>query len=172
MYSTYQVYFLSLQWERVLDSRAWMDAATQMFYSLSIGFGALIAFSSYMPRKNNSSNDAITVVLANCGTSLFSGIVVFSFLGHRQHVTGTPVTDISPGPGLAFITFCEAFLLMDVSPLWAILFFFMLILLGIDSEFGTLEGAVAPLYDLKWVTMRKEYFMGEFVLSCNCIFMY
>ena len=151
-----------LQWEKVLEPRAWMDAATQMFYSLSIGFGALIAFSSYMPRKNNCNHDAITVVLANCGTSLFSGIVVFSFLGHRQHVTGTKVTEISPGPGLAFMTFCEAFLLMDVSPLWAILFFFMLILLGIDSEFGTLEGAVAPLYDLKWVTMRKEYFMGMF----------
>ncbi|XP_065059236.1 sodium- and chloride-dependent GABA transporter 1-like isoform X2 [Rhopilema esculentum] len=152
--------FFKPEWEKVLEPRAWMDAATQMFYSLSIGFGALIAFSSYMPRKNNCNHDAITVVLANCGTSLFSGIVVFSFLGHRQHVTGTKVTEISPGPGLAFMTFCEAFLLMDVSPLWAILFFFMLILLGIDSEFGTLEGAVAPLYDLKWVTMRKEYFMG------------
>ena len=148
-----------------MDPRAWMDAATQMFYSLSIGFGALIAFSSYMPRKNNCNHDAITVVLANCGTSLFSGIVVFSFLGHREHVTGIPVTEISPGPGLAFMTFCDAFLLMDVSPLWAILFFFMLILLGIDSEFGTLEGAVAPLYDLKWVTMRKEYFMGKLFLT-------
>ena len=59
------------------------------------------------------------------------------------------------------MTYCEAFLLMEVSPLWAILFFMMLVLLGIDSEFGTLEGAVAPLYDLKWVTMRKEIFMGE-----------
>lgn len=59
------------------------------------------------------------------------------------------------------MTYCEAFLLMEVSPLWAILFFMMLVLLGIDSEFGTLEGAVAPLYDLKWVTMRKEIFMGK-----------
>ena len=61
------------------------------------------------------------------------------------------------------MTYCEAFLLMDVSPLWAVLFFMMLVLLGIDSEFGTLEGAVAPLYDLKWVTMRKEIFMGMFM---------
>ncbi len=78
-----------------MDPRAWMDAATQMFYSLSIGFGALIAFSSYMPRKNNCSRDAITVVLANCGTSLFSGIIVFCFLGHRQVTTGVKVTDVS-----------------------------------------------------------------------------
>ncbi|XP_066929944.1 sodium-dependent neutral amino acid transporter B(0)AT3-like isoform X2 [Clytia hemisphaerica] len=140
--------------------QAWMDAATQIFYSLSIGFGALIAFSSYMPRKNNCVNDALIVVLINCGTSLFAGIVTFSFLGYRQHKTGIEIEKIGTGPGLAFITYCEAFLLMEVSPLWSILFFMMLVLLGIDSEFGTLEGAVAPLYDLGWVTMRKEYFMA------------
>lgn len=61
------------------------------------------------------------------------------------------------------MTYCQAFLLMDVSPLWAVLFFMMLVLLGIDSEFGTLEGAVAPLYDLKWVKMRKEIVMGKYM---------
>ena len=72
-----------------------MDAATQIFYSLSIGFGALIAFASYNPRKNDCVRDAITVVLINCGTSLFAGIVTFSFLGYRQHKTGIPVTKVS-----------------------------------------------------------------------------
>lgn len=50
---------------------------------------------------------------------------------------------------------------MPVSPLWSILFFTMLILLGIDSEFGTLEGLITPFYDMKWVNMRKEIFTGK-----------
>ena len=55
------------------------------------------------------------------------------------------------------MTFSDAILLMDVSPLWAILFFFMLILLGIDSEFGTLEAAIGPIMELKiFPKMRKE----------------
>ena len=55
------------------------------------------------------------------------------------------------------MTFSDAILLMDVSPLWAILFFFMLILLGIDSEFGTLEAAIGPIMDLKiFCNLRKE----------------
>ena len=55
------------------------------------------------------------------------------------------------------MTFSDAILLMDVSPLWAVLFFFMLILLGIDSEFGTLEGAIGPIMDLKiFPNLRKE----------------
>nr|XP_047126814.1 sodium-dependent neutral amino acid transporter B(0)AT1 isoform X3 [Hydra vulgaris] len=72
--------------------------------------------------------------------------------------------DVGSGPGLAFMTYCDAFLLMDLSPLWAILFFLMLVLLGIDSEFGTMEGAIAPLYDLKWVTMKKKYFIAIIAL--------
>jgi len=146
------------KFERLLDAQIWKDAATQMFYTLSLGFGALIAFASYMPRKNNCVRDAYTVVLINCFTSLFAGIVVFSILGHRQLKTGIPVEEVGGGAGLAFITFCDAFLLMDVSPLWSILFFMMLLLLGIDSEFGTLEAAIAPLYDMKLIPIKKEIF--------------
>ena len=62
---------------------------------------------------------------------------------------------------MAFITFSDAFLLMDISPLWAVLFFMMLIMLGIDSEFGTLEAAVSPLYDMKLIPVRKEIFTGN-----------
>ncbi|XP_065668275.1 sodium-dependent neutral amino acid transporter B(0)AT2 isoform X3 [Hydra vulgaris] len=148
----------------LLKFETWMDAATQIFYSLSVGFGALIAFSSYMPQKNNCIRDAVFIVLLDCGTSVFAGIVTFSFLGYRHFKTGIPVTEVGSGPGLAFMTYCDAFLLMDLSPLWAILFFLMLVLLGIDSEFGTMEGAIAPLYDLKWVTMKKKYFIAIIAL--------
>lgn len=68
---------------------------------------------------------------------------------------------VGGGPGLAFITFADAFLQMPVSPLWSALFFMMLILLGIDSQFGTLEGLIAPFYDNKWIKMRKEIFTGN-----------
>ena len=71
-----------------------MDAATQMFFTLSLGFGALIAFASYMPERNNCVRDAYTVVLINCGTSLFAGIVVFSILGHREFKTGIDAREV------------------------------------------------------------------------------
>ena len=53
---------------------------------------------------------------------------------------------------------------MDVSPLWAILFFFMLILLGIDSEFAALEAAIVPLNDMSiFRKIRREYFTGMYL---------
>ena len=71
-----------------------MDAATQMFFTLSLGFGALISFASYMPIRNNCVRDAYTVVFINCGTSIFAGIVVFSILGHREFKLGESVDKV------------------------------------------------------------------------------
>ena len=71
-----------------------MDAATQIFFSLSLGFGALIAFASYNPMHNNIMRDAYIVVIADCLTAVFGGVVIFSILGHRHYVTGTPINDV------------------------------------------------------------------------------
>ena len=61
------------------------------------------------------------------------------------------------------MAFSDAILLMDGSPFWAILFFLMLILLGIDSEFGALEAVIAPFYDAGITkNIRREVFTGTF----------
>ena len=66
-----------------------------MFFTLSLAFGALIAFASYMPYNNQCVNDAYIVVLINCGTSIFAGVVVFSILGYRELKTGIKANEVS-----------------------------------------------------------------------------
>ena len=66
------------------------------------------------------------------------------------------------GTGLAFIVFTDAINKFPFAPFWSILFFMMLFTLGIDSQFGTLEGAVTSIVDLKiFPNMRKEILTGE-----------
>jgi len=72
------------QFSRLADPQVWLDAATQIFFSLGLAFGGLIAFASYMPIRNNCYRDAVLVSVVNCGTSVFAGIVVFSILGKLE----------------------------------------------------------------------------------------
>ena len=54
----------------------------------------------------------------------------------------------SQGTGLAFIVFTEAIINLPGSPVWSVLFFTMLLSLGLGSMFGTVEGVVTPLFDM------------------------
>ena len=100
---------IAFQWKLLANANIWKDAATQMFFTLSLGFGALVAFASYMPMHNQVMRDAYTVVFVNCGTSIFAGIVVFSILGYREKVTGIPVTEVF----MHFIWRCSVWLIFD-----------------------------------------------------------
>ncbi|KAL5258866.1 hypothetical protein ACHWQZ_G009358 [Mnemiopsis leidyi] len=139
------------------DPNVWMDAAGQIFYSLSVGFGALICFASYNPIKNDCCKDSMFISLVNCGTSVFSGIVVYSILGFREETTGIKVADVEGGPGLAFIAYTTAVAEMPLPQLWAAAFFFMMVTLALNSEFGTVEACVTPLRDFKiFAKMPRE----------------
>ena len=65
-----------------------------MFFTLSLAFGALPAFASYMPYNNQCIRDGYAVVLINCATSIFAGVVVFSILGYRELKTGIPASEV------------------------------------------------------------------------------
>ena len=79
--------------------------------------------------------DAITVALGNCLTSFFAGFVIFSYLGNLAHILDIPVAEVADsGPSLAFVVYPYAVTKIPPGPFWAIIFFLMLITLGVDSE--------------------------------------
>lgn len=88
---------------------------------------------------NSHFRDAIAVSLGNCLTSVFAGFVIFSYLGNLSHVLGVPIEDVAKsGPSLAFIVYPYAVTLLPAAPFWSIIFFLMLITLGVDSEVSIL----------------------------------
>ena len=87
--------YLFSQFSKLAEPTVWKDAATQMFYSISVGFGAMITFASYNPIHNNVVRDAIIIVSLDAATCIFAGVIVFSILGYRQHLTGIPVAEVS-----------------------------------------------------------------------------
>nr|XP_014433714.1 sodium-dependent neutral amino acid transporter SLC6A17 [Pelodiscus sinensis] len=207
--------------DKMLDPQVWREAATQVFFALGLGFGGVIAFSSYNKQDNNCHFDATLVSFINFFTSVLATLVVFAVLGFKAnimnekcvvenaekilgylnthvlshdlippHVNFSHLTakdysemyhviqtvkeghfqelDLDPclledelnksvqGTGLAFIAFTEAMTHFPASPFWSVMFFLMLINLGLGSMIGTMAGITTPIVDT--FKVRKEVF--------------
>ncbi|KAJ4927508.1 hypothetical protein JOQ06_015235 [Pogonophryne albipinna] len=133
---------------RLSDPQVWMDAGTQIFFSYAICIGCLTALGSYNKYDNNCYKDCVYLCFLNSGTSFVAGFAIFSALGFMAYEQNTDISTVAEsGPGLAFIAYPRAVAMMPFPQLWAILFFVMIILLGLDSEFVGLEAIVTAISD-------------------------
>ncbi|CAL9704807.1 unnamed protein product [Knipowitschia caucasica] len=134
---------------RLSDPQVWMDAGTQIFYSYAICIGCLMALGSYNKYNNNCYKDCVYLCLLNSGTSFVAGFAIFSALGFMAYEQNTDISKVAEsGPGLAFIAYPRAVAMMPFPQIWAIFFFIMIILLGLDSEFVGLEALATAISDL------------------------
>ncbi|XP_044268893.1 sodium-dependent serotonin transporter-like [Tribolium madens] len=161
-------YYLTPEWHKLNNSRVWIDAASQIFFSLGPGFGTLLALSSYNKFNNNCYRDALLTSSINCLTSFLAGFVIFSVLGYMAHVQHKSIEMVGlEGPGLVFIVYPEAIATMTGSVFWSIIFFLMLITLGLDSTFGGLEAMITALCDEypKALGRHREIFVAALLFG-------
>ena len=72
------------------------------------------------------------------------------------------LSQAAEGTGLAFIVFTQAIVSLPGAPFWAVLFFTMLLSLGLGSQIGILEGMLCTLFDIDiFKRLRKQYVTGE-----------
>jgi len=163
----FYVYPTQEKLQGLLNINVWSAAATQIFYSLGPSFGGLITLASYNKFSNNCHRDAMLIAFANCGTSIFAGFVIFSIIGFMAKQAALPVGDvIKGGTGLAFIAYPEAVTQMPVPQLWSFLFFFMLITLGLDSQFTMTETITTAVMD-QYPHLREH--KGKVVIGASVI---
>jgi len=164
-------YYLTPDASRLGDANVWLAAYGQIFFTLSLAQGVMIAYASYLPKKSEIMNNATIISLANCGTSFFAGLVVFSILGFVSHETGQPIGSGASGPHLAFITYPIAISQMGgATALFGVIFFLMLLTLGIDSAFSMVEALSAGLEDLGWEHEKAVRFFCIIGLSIGLLF--
>jgi len=130
------------------DPAVWIAAYGQVFFSMSIAFGIMIAYASYLPRRTDLSNSAFIVGLSNAGFEFLAAIGVFAVLGFLAVAQSAEVTEVAGtgGVGLAFISFPAIInTLPAFNSLFGLLFFGTLFFAGITSAVSILECVIAPV---------------------------
>ena len=140
--------YLTPDFSKLSSPKVWIDAYSQIFFTLSLGFGIMIAYASYLPKNANISRNAILTGLINSGYSLFAGVAVFCVLGFMATSQGKPLSEIvSQSIGLAFVAYPQAVSLIPGGNLFGAIFFFCLVVAGLSSSISIIEAFTSAVVD-------------------------
>ncbi len=157
--------YLTPDFSLLKKPQIWIDAFSQIFFTLSLAFGIMVTYASYLPRKANIVKDAVYISVGNCLFSIISGFAVFGTLGYMAYTTGQPIDKIvRESIGLAFVAYPEAISLLPAfANLFGVLFFVTLVIAGLSSAISLVEAFTAALID-------KFHYKRKVVVSSICAF--
>ena len=141
-------FFLTPDFSVLLDPLLWSAAFGQTFFSLSVGFGALITYGAYLEQKVNLFSYSLVITIADLGVAFLAGLVIFPFVFSfgLQPTLGTE---------LAFTTLPAAFTSISHGGLLSIAFFALLFAAALTSAIGMLEVNAAALMQQTGFSRRK-----------------
>ncbi|KAF5270775.1 hypothetical protein FQR65_LT17811 [Abscondita terminalis] len=141
--------FFTPNWAAMWDYKVWLAAFGHTFFSLSVGFGIMVTYASYLKPKTNLTGSGLIVGFANASTEILAA--------------GKPVDQVvSGGIGLAFIAFPKIISSLGAgADLFGLLFFSSLFVAGISSMVSILEVPIAAMQDkLKWGRKKAVTIIG------------
>jgi len=131
-----------------VTAKTFLDAMGQAFFSLSIGLGCMITYSSYFNNKTNLQNTAYNVVTLDTLVAILAGIVIFP-------VVFSVGIEPTSGPSLVFVTLPSIFNTMALGSLWSAIFFLLLVFAALTSTISLHEVLTAYLNE-EWGISRKH----------------
>jgi len=137
-------------WGALLNPGVWIAAYGQIFFSLSVGFGIMITYSSYLKKRTNLTGSGLVVGFSNSGFEILAGIGVFSALGFMAQTAGVHIEEVvTSGIGLAFVAFPEIISQapLGLGPIIGVLFFGSLLFAGFTSMVSILEVTLSAVKD-------------------------
>ncbi|OKY75170.1 MAG: sodium-dependent transporter [Desulfobulbaceae bacterium DB1] len=158
-------FYLSADWDKINIFKnfddpdvwsVWTAAFGQIFFTLSLGFGIMITYASYLPKKTDIVGNAVWTAVINCTYSFIAGFAVFGIVGFMAHVKGVGFSEvIKGGPQLAFVVYPEAIRQLPFGQsIFGVIFFFVLIVAGLSSGISLVEALTCAITD-KFSWTRK-----------------
>lgn len=158
-------FYLTADWEKINIIKyfndpdvwsVWIAAFGQIFFTLSLGFGIMITYASYLPRKTDIVGSALWMSIINCTYSFVAGFAVFGIVGFMAASKGVPFSEvIKGGPQLAFVVYPAAIGQLPFGrELFGAMFFLVLIVAGLSSGISLIEAFTCSITD-KFPWSRK-----------------
>lgn len=124
------------------DPAVWQGAAAQIFFSLTLGFGVMTAYASYLPRASDHVSNGIITACLNCGFEYIAGLAIFSILFAFAIVPQASTL------GMMFFVVPQGIAAMPAGvQLFGIVFFLLLLMAGLSSSVSLVEGVNTALID-------------------------
>ena len=141
-------YFLRPDWSK-LDGGVLISAVGQAFFSLSLGMGILVTYSSYFPKSTNLPRTATTVSMLVFMVAVLMGLIIF------PAVKSFGIEGSTQGTTLIFVTLPQIFMELPLPQLWAVLFFGLLVVAALTSTVSIAEVPIAYLTQTFRMPRRK-----------------
>ena len=147
-----------------IDPSVILSAMGQAFFSLSIGMGALITYSSYFSKQTNLQMTALQVTVIDSFVALLAAVMIF------PAVFSFGINLTEEGPGLVFVTLPNIFQSLPGSMFWSMLFYILLALAAITSVISLHEVATAYVHEEFHVSRRRAAFYISSIVLVLSIF--
>lgn len=137
-------------------------AMGQAFFTLSVGFGAIAIFGSYMSERHKILNEAIFIALFDTIVAFLSGLVIFP---------ACFTYGISPdaGPNLLYLTMTVVFSHMTFGTFWGSLFFLFMLIAAISTMIAVFESSIAGTIELLKVKRLTAVIINFVVIITLCL---
>ena len=148
-----------------MNPQVLISAVGQAFFSLSLGMGILITYSSYYPKTTKLARTSVTVSGLVFLVAVLMGLIIF------PAVKSFGITSDTQGVTLIFVTLPEIFTQMPATQLWSILFFFLLVVAALTSTVSVAEVTIAFLAAKFRMSRKKACYatlVALFLLSRIC----
>ena len=143
-----------------------LAATGQAFFSVNVGIGAVLTYSSYLPQDVNIFRSSIIVALGDTLVALLAGLAIFPIVFANN-------LDPGGGPGLIFVTLSTAFAQMPAGSLIGAGFFLMLVFAALTSSISMLETMTARIIEIRGMTRTKAVVLigtGTFLAGLVTVF--
>ena len=147
-------------WSKLSNPSVWIAAYGQIFFSLSIGFGIMVTYASYLKKESDLTGSGLVVGFANSSFEVLAGIGVFAALGFIATAQGQEVSEVAKGGiGLAFFAFPTIINKAPFGEVLGVLFFGSLTFAALTSFISVIEVIISAIQEKIRISRVKVTFI-------------